>query len=85
MRQQNGVDMTLEVVDGNEGLVQGECQRLGVGHPDQERTRQARAFGDRDRVEIGEADAGLGYRRARTTGTILRRCSREASSGTTPP
>ena len=79
------MNVTLEMVDGNQRLVQGEGQRLGVGDPDQERTRQAGALGDRDGVEIGEADAGFVPCAARTTGTILRRCSREASSGTTPP
>jgi hypothetical protein len=31
LRQQNGVNVTLEMVDRDERLAQGEGQRLGVG------------------------------------------------------
>ena len=59
MRQQNSVDVTLEVVDGDERLAQGEGQRLGIGDSNQECACQPGAFCDRDCVQIGEADAGF--------------------------
>jgi hypothetical protein len=82
--QQDGVDVAFEVVDGDEGQVGGEGQGFGVGDADEERSGEAGAAGDGDGVEVGEGDAGLA-RAARTTGTMARRCSRLASSGTTPP
>jgi hypothetical protein len=59
LRHQNGVNMTLEVVNGDQRLAQGEGQRLGVGDAHQERARQARALGHRDGVKVREADAGF--------------------------
>ena len=58
------MDVTLKMIDGDQRLAQGEGQRLGVGHTDQQCSRQAGAFGDRDGIEIGEADAGFGQRGA---------------------
>jgi hypothetical protein len=59
MRQQNGVDVTLKMVYGDERLAESEGQRLGIGDSDQQCARQAGAFCDRDCVQIGEADAGF--------------------------
>ena len=52
MGQQNGVNVTLQVVDGNQRLAQREGQRLGVGHSNQQSAGQAGTLGDRDRVEF---------------------------------
>jgi hypothetical protein len=59
MRQQNGVNMTLKVVYGDERLAQGKGERLGIGDSNQKCACQAGAFCDRDCVQIGEADAGF--------------------------
>ena len=59
VRQQNGVDVTLKVVDGDERLAQGKGERLGIGDSNQQCARQAGAFCDRDCVQVGEADAGF--------------------------
>jgi hypothetical protein len=64
MRQQDSVDVTLKMVYGDERLAESEGQRLGVGNANQQSARQTRPLGDRDRVQIGEADAGLIQRRA---------------------
>jgi putative nucleotidyltransferase with HDIG domain len=57
--QQNSVNVTLEMVDGNQWLAQRESQRFGVGHAYQECARQAWAFGHRDTVQVREADPGF--------------------------
>jgi hypothetical protein len=62
----------------------GEGQGLGVGDADEQGAGQAWAAGDGDGVEVGEGDVGLRQGGA-DDGTMARRCSREASSGTTPP
>ena len=58
--QEDGVDVAFEVVDSDEGLVEGEGEGFGVEDADEERAGEAGAFGDGDSVEIGEGDAGLG-------------------------
>ena len=64
LRQQNRVNVTFEMVDGDERLAQGEGQRFGVGNPHQQCARQAWALGHGDGIQIGEADAGFVQRRA---------------------
>ncbi len=59
LRQQDGVDMAFQVVDGDERLSQGKGQRLGVRHTHQERTGEPRALRDCDGVEVGELNTGL--------------------------
>ena len=51
-------DVRGEVVDAVDRLAEPDRQRLGRGHADQQRAGQARAAGDRDRVDVVEADAG---------------------------
>jgi len=57
---------------------------FGVGDANEERSGEAGTAGDGDGVEVGEGDVGLGQGGAHD-GTMARRCSRLASSGTTPP
>jgi len=57
---EDGVDMAFEVVDAEEGFVEGEGEGFGVGDADEEGTGEAGAAGDGDRVEVLEADAGFG-------------------------
>jgi len=57
--QQNRVNMTLQVVDGNQRLAQRKGQRLGIGDAYQQRARQAGALGYGNCVEIRQADAGF--------------------------
>ena len=83
--QQHRVDVAFEVVDGDEGLAEGVGQGLGVADADQQRAGEAGAFGDGDGVEVCVRVTPASRRAASTTGTMARRCSREASSGTTPP
>ena len=59
LRQQNGVNVPFQMVDGDERLPQGECQRFGVSDAYQQCPRQARTLGYGDGFEIGEADAGF--------------------------
>ncbi len=51
-----------QVVDAEQRLAQTEGERLGRGDPHQQGTRQTRAVRDGDRVEVVQADAGLGAR-----------------------
>ena len=61
---QNGVNVTLKMIDGDERLVQGKGQRLGVRDAHQERTRQTWALGHRDSLQVCKADAGFVQRGA---------------------
>jgi len=54
------VDVTFEVVDGDEGLVQAEGEGFGVEDADEECAGEAGAFGDGDGVELVEGGVGLG-------------------------
>ena len=85
---EDGVDVAFEMIDADQRLVEAEAEGLGIGDADEQRSGEARAFGDGDGVEVGEGDwisCPAWDMASRTTGTMLRRCSREASSGTTPP
>ncbi len=44
------MDVTFQVVDGDERLAEPECQRLGEGDADQQRSSEAGARGDGDGV-----------------------------------
>jgi len=54
------VDVTFEVVDGDERFLQREGERLGVGDADEQGAGESGAFGDGDGVEVGECEAGAG-------------------------
>jgi hypothetical protein len=84
MRQQNCVNMTLKVVHGDERLTQSEGQRLGVGDSNQQCAGQAGALGDRDRVQIGEADTGFVERRADHGNDIAQMFARSKFRNHTP-
>ncbi len=62
--QQNGVDVPLQVVDGDQRQPLRKGQRLGVGDAHQQRSGQPRPAGHGDGVQVGEGDAGLRQRRA---------------------
>ena len=62
--EEDGVDVSFEVVDGDEGLREREGERLGVAEADQERTGESRAAGDGNGVEVAERDARLSERGA---------------------
>jgi hypothetical protein len=49
-----GVHVGDQVVDPDEGTVEGQRVRLGGRHPDQQRAGQAGSEGDRDRVDVAE-------------------------------
>jgi hypothetical protein len=51
-----------EVVDAVQRLTQTQGVRLGGGHTDEQRARQAGARGDRDRVDVLQVHSGLGQR-----------------------
>ncbi len=63
VRHQDGVNVSLQVVDGQERFVQGKGQRLGVSNSNQQCSGQARSLGDGNGVEIPEVDAGFVQRR----------------------
>ena len=58
--EEGGVEVGLEVVDGHERHVPGQCQGLGGGDPHDEGAEQARAGRGGDRV--GNIHAGVGQR-----------------------
>ena len=58
--KQDGVDMTFEVVDGDEGQVLSEGESFGVGDADEKCSGEAGAAGYGDGIEIGEGNVGLG-------------------------
>jgi hypothetical protein len=79
-----GMDVPFEVIHGDERFVERQGKNFAVGHADKQRAGEAGALGDGDGVEVSERDFSLiesfAYDR-----DDFRRCSREASSGTTPP
>lgn len=58
---EDGVNVALKMVDGDEGLAGSEGQRLGIKDADQERSGETGALRDGDGVKVFEADAGLGH------------------------
>ena len=80
------VNVAFEVVHPDQRLLEAEGERLRVRNADEQRSGEAGAFGDGDGLEVGEGHVRLGgVLRGRPGQCVLRRCSREASSGTTPP
>ena len=77
--------MTFKMVHCDEGDALCVSQGFGVRDADQQGSCEAGAGGDGDGVEVVGGEALACARAARTTGTMARRCSRLASSGTTPP
>ena len=72
-----GIDVSLDVVDPDQGKVVGCGQRLGDVDPHQQRADQARAVGDRDRVEPVPRGVCLGQRRVKgrhDPAQLLARC-----------
>ena len=59
---QRGADMALQMMDTDERNVLGKTQGLRVGKPDQQAPNQTGSVSDRDRVEVIEANIGLGQR-----------------------
>ena len=49
--EQHGMNVSFEVIDGDQGLVEGEGQRLGVSDSDQQRAGQPRSLGHSQRVD----------------------------------
>ena len=56
--EEGGVDVTFEVVHADERQAAGIGDGLGHGAPDQEAADQSRPLGDREPVELGQAQAG---------------------------
>ena len=54
--EQHGMDVPLEMIDGDQRLSQGECQRLGIGDANQERAGEPRSLGDGNGGEVGKRD-----------------------------
>lgn len=57
--EQNGMDVTFDMVYGNERNMPGETKRFGIGNANEERADQTRAFSDRDRAQIIELHSCL--------------------------
>ena len=55
-------DVRGQMVDAVQRLAECERVRLGGGHADQQRALQARPGRNRDRVDLGRRDTGLGQR-----------------------
>jgi hypothetical protein len=62
--EQRGVDVTLEVVDGDEGLVEGEGHGFGAADADEQGAGESGTFCNCDCVNLIERDAGFGERPA---------------------
>jgi len=60
VREPGGQRMRFEMIDGEEGLVVGEGQRLGRHHPHHYTADQAGPAGGGNAVELGEIEAGDG-------------------------
>jgi len=58
------MDVTFEVIDGDEGQPLREGKRLGVGDAHQQRSGKPGPGGDCDSVQIGKRDASVGKCRA---------------------
>ena len=74
----DGVDVSFQVIDGDEWDLRGGRKSFRVGDADQEGSDEAGSLRDGDGVEIGEGGGGFGGGEAWTAGTMARRCSREA-------
>jgi hypothetical protein len=56
--EEGGVDVPFQMIHAHEGQAAGIGDRLGHGAPDQETADQSRPLGDREPVELGQAQAG---------------------------
>ena len=56
--ENDGVDVTFDVVDADEGHAGGEGQALGVGEPDEQRADEPRTHGDGDGRKVLQAGVG---------------------------
>ena len=83
---EHGVDVPFNVIDSDEREAWRDgADRFRVGKPDQERADEAWPGGGGDGRQVVPGRVGAVPSASRTTGTMARKCSREASSGTTPP
>ena len=59
MLEEDGVDMSLEVVDCDEGLAQRIGEGLGVADAHEQCSCKTRAVSHGDRVQVSEGDVGV--------------------------
>ena len=83
--EQHSMNVPFKMVHGDQRLLQREGQRFGKADADEESARQSRSLRDRDGIDGLIGLSGFGQRLCAPPGPIARKCSREASSGTTPP
>ena len=57
--EQNGVDVTFQVVHADQRLAEGKRQRFAIDESDQERADQSRPFGDGEGVHGADGQVGL--------------------------
>ena len=81
---EEGGDVAVQMVDGDERQPPRPGERLRSGDADQERADKAGALRDADGLDVAELRVRLVEAR-RSAGTISSRWWREATSGTTPP
>ena len=79
-----GVEMALEMIDGDQGDLERQCQRLGGGQPDDQGTDQSGLRRHGDGAQVAGVTPAL-RRASSIIGRICRTWAREAISGTTPP
>ena len=75
----------FDMVDGDQRHACRETQRFGVGEADEQRADADPGPTVAAMAERSSSGVPARSSASRTTGTMARRCSREASSGTTPP
>ena len=73
------------MVDRDQRLIEGKGESFCVTDSHQQSSCQAGTLSYSDCVDRMVGMAGFTASAWRTTGTIARKCSRDASSGTTPP
>ena len=79
-----GVDVGLQVVHGQQRLVDRHAEGLGRHQPDQQRPGQSGVFATAT-ASISASVKLARWRVSWITGKMRSRCAREAISGTTPP
>src|SRR5438874_11478322 len=82
--QQHGMDVPFQVIHRDQRLFQREGQSLGIAHATSSAPASPGPWVTAIASMVWYVRSASSYAR-RTTGTMPRRCSREASSGTTPP
>jgi len=58
--EKDRVDVSFEVIDGNERFAEGLRESFGISDSHQERTNETRALCHAHGVDVGEIEAGLG-------------------------